>query len=98
MTIIQELERNNAQLRQWCNERDDEIRALRSSLPVWRPKNAKPAKHGWHYVRYVNGKTGMRYYDGTWWNSTARDGWTPNDSFSEWMHVPRIHANDGTQP
>jgi hypothetical protein len=62
----------------------------------WRPKNAKPPKAGWYYVHDLNGDVSSRYYDdsdgGSWWYATARDGWTPNDSFVDWLLIPEIHT------
>lgn len=62
----------------------------------WMAKNAKPARAGWHHVRESDGSYGARYYDdsaeGSWWATTARDGWTPNDSFVDWLLVPEIHS------
>jgi hypothetical protein len=55
----------------------------------WMSKNSKPKYHGWHYVKQER-NIGMRYYDGAWWYSNARDGFTPNDSFIEWLNIPNV--------
>lgn len=68
--------------------------------PTWRAKNAKPPRPGWYYVRGPQNERGQAlYFDdtpratgGSWWHSTAANGWTPNDTFSEWLLVPEIHA------
>ena len=60
----------------------------------WMPKNAKPEMAGWYYTHNLDGSVASRYYDdsnNTWWDSTARDGWTQNDSFIDWLLVAGIH-------
>ena len=58
-------------------------------------KNAQPSEIGWYYVRLADGKISSRYFDdaggGCWMWATAWDGFTPNDSFSEWALIPEIH-------
>lgn len=61
----------------------------------WMAKNSKPGRPGWYYTRNTGGTSiAARYYDdsagGSWWTSTARNGWQPNDSFIEWLQVPGI--------
>lgn len=62
----------------------------------WMSKNAKPEMSGWFYVHNLDGSLSSRYYDdsgkGSWWNSTARDGWTQNNSFIDWLLIPEIHV------
>jgi hypothetical protein len=58
-------------------------------------KNAKPKRPGWHYTHNLDGRTiSARYYDdskgGIWWCSNARDGWTPNNSFIDWLNIPGV--------
>lgn len=61
----------------------------------WMPKNSKPAKPGWHYVREVTPRlcVGIRYFDdskdGSWW-AACKDGIVPNDTFFDWLNVPGI--------
>lgn len=61
----------------------------------WMGKNSKPEKAGWYYVRHLDGSLSSRYFDdsqgGSWWNATAWDGFTPNDSFVEWLLVHEVH-------
>jgi len=59
----------------------------------WMGKNAKPPRAGWHYTKNHDGSIAARYFDdsdASWWVSTARNGWTPNDSFTEWLNVPGV--------
>lgn len=62
---------------------------------IWKSKNSTPPMPGWYYVHNFDGSVGSRYYDdscgGSWWHSNARDGWTPNDSFVDWLLIPSIH-------
>lgn len=62
---------------------------------IWKSKNSTPPMPGWYYVHNLDGSVGSRYYDdsagGSWWHSNARDGWTPNDSFVDWLLIPSIH-------
>lgn len=62
---------------------------------IWKSKNSTPLMPGWYYVHNLDGSIGSRYFDdssgGSWWHSTARDGWTPNDSFVDWLLIPSIH-------
>ncbi len=61
----------------------------------WMGKNAIPNEIGWYYVRRLDGGCSVRYWDdsagGVWSLCTAGDGFTPNNSFVEWLHVPQIH-------
>jgi len=57
----------------------------------WMSKNSKPSCSMWFYTRNEDGSIASRYYDDSddsWWTSNARDGWTPNNSFVEWLLVP----------
>lgn len=59
----------------------------------WMGKNARPACAGWYYTKNQRGSVSARYFDdsnGIWHFVTAHDGWTPNDSFTEWLNVPGV--------
>jgi len=64
----------------------------------WLPLNSIPSKPGWFHVRDApGGKIGIRYWDGKCWNAVnARDGFTPNDSFVEWLLIFGISRNQIT--
>lgn len=62
----------------------------------WIGKKAKPTFSGYHYVRSRLNKPGqvsIRYFDdsngGSWW-LPGNAGFTPNDSFYEWLTIPGI--------
>ncbi len=65
-------------------------------MTTWILKAHPPSAAGWYYTRsHENGHTSSRYFDdsdGSWWNATARGGFTPNHSFDQWLHVPMIHG------
>lgn len=66
----------------------------------WNGKNAKPTRAGWYYTRNHDGSVCGRYYDDSkdaWYNCTAWDGFTPNDSFVEWLWIKEIHAKASRQ-
>lgn len=68
-------------------------RVLEKYLPRWVDKYYEPRTPGWHYVRNEAGSVSARYFDDsdhTWWLSDARNGFTPNDSFAEWLTIPNI--------
>lgn len=65
----------------------------------WMPKNARPPRPGWHYVRETWPRlcVGVRYYDdssGGWWavsKDAKNDGaLVPNETFFDWLNIPGI--------
>jgi hypothetical protein len=67
-----------------------------NNLPRWVEKYYVPKRAGWHYTRNLDGTISARCFDDSkqsWWTSNARDGWTPNDSFTEWLQVPGVSEN-----
>jgi hypothetical protein len=72
---------------------------LEKYLPRWVEKYYAPKRAGWHYTRNLDGTISARYFDDgkqSWWTSNARDGWTPNDSFTEWLQVPGVSENQAS--
>ena len=60
----------------------------------WMGKNSKPKNSGWFYVKNIDGSISIRNYDrpnDAWWYVTAWDGFTPNDSFVEWLRIKELH-------
>jgi hypothetical protein len=69
---------------------------LEKYLPRWVEKYYVPKRSGWHYTRNLDGTISARYFDDSrqsWWVSNAIFGWTPNDSFTEWLQVPGVSEN-----
>jgi len=63
---------------------------------IWKSaKQHRPTKSGWYYVTNFDHSISSRYYDdsdGVWYHATASDGFTPNDSFIEWLWVEEVHS------
>ena len=59
----------------------------------WMGKNSHPPMGRWYYTRNHDGSVASRYYDDSgdsWWCASAKYGFTPNDSFIEWLWVPEV--------
>lgn len=51
----------------------------------WTYAGFYPEASGWYYTKDLNGIVMDRHFD------TVK-GWTPNDSFDTWAHIPEIHV------
>ncbi len=55
-----------------------------------------PKEPGWYHIKNLDGSKDFRYFEdgkkAMWWNSNARDGWTPNISITHWLHITELHG------